>query len=51
MGGNGTGPGGMDPAAMQNMMQNPSLKGMLGNPDFLNSVASMIDNPAMLNMI
>jgi hypothetical protein len=49
--GGGAGMGGMDPSAMQNMMSNPSLKGLLGNPDFLQNAVNMINNPAMLSMI
>ena len=50
-GGQGGAPGSLDPNAMQNMMQNPSMKNLLGNPDMINSALSMMKDPAMMNMM
>ena len=46
MGGQG-GSGGAtpNPAAMQDMMKNPSMAKMLDNPDFLKSTVSMLKSP------
>ena len=39
--------GGMDPS----MMNNPSIKGFLANPDFLNNAVNMMQNPGMQAMM
>ena len=43
----GGGAGGMDPS----MMNNPSIKNFLSNPDFLNNAVNMMKNPAMQSMM
>ena len=51
MGGGGPGAmggiGGMDPS----MLNNPSIKGFLANPDFLNNAVNMMKNPGMQAMM
>ena len=48
------GGGATNPGDMQNMMQNPSIQGMMQNPEFLENTAKMLKDPrnkAMLDMM
>ena len=48
MGGSG------DPSNVQSMMNNPSLQGLLSNPDFMNNAVNMLKDPnnkGMLDMM
>lgn len=39
-----------NPAAMQDMMKNPSMQNLLNNPDMINNAINMMkSNPAMLD--
>ena len=56
MGGGGAagGLGGMNPSAMQNMMQNPSMSGLLDNIEMVETSLNMLTDPknkAMLDMV
>lgn len=44
--------GGFDPSAMQNMMgTNPSLQGLMSNPDMINSALQMLKDPRNKGMM
>lgn len=47
----GGGAGGFDPSSMQDMMKNPSLTGLLGNPDFLQTALTMLKSPQSQSMV
>ena len=42
---NGGTPGGFDPASMQQMMGNPSMGGLMQNPDMLKMALNMMKDP------
>jgi hypothetical protein len=39
------GQGGFDPSSMQSMMSNPSMTGLLKNPDMLKMALNMLKDP------
>lgn len=49
-GGAGAGAG-FDPANMQSMMNNPSMKGFMNNPEMINTALNMIKDPKNKGML
>lgn len=48
----GQGAGGGNPKAMEEMMKNPSMAGLLKNPEMITTSLNMLkSNPAMLDMM
>ena len=41
----------MDMSSMQGMMNNPSMKGLLQNPDFLSNALNMLKDPRNKGML